>query len=117
MISRIRIEAYGASASEVEATLKAAYSLIQHALDPLEPVPTPDGPMEVRMDADDEMVIERDLEVVAHTASSFRGRMRLLLNVADDGGQVKVLRDLGVDVTTHGWIPPVVANADSDRPR
>lgn len=98
MISRIRIEAYAPSAAEVEATLKAAYALIVQTLEPGSRV---SGSIEA--EPDDEMVIERDLVEPFGSITAFKGRMRLLLNVANDGGQVGVLRSHGVDVTTHYW--------------
>lgn len=98
MITRIRIEAQGATAREVEDTLRVAYFEIGKAFDS-------ESEHRIRgyLDSDDEMVIERDLVEPAGQPTAFKGRMRLLLNIANDAGQVAVLRSHGVEPSLPTW--------------
>lgn len=93
MISRIRVEAFGATAAEVEATLQAAARVIYRSFDDTLPEAEPAWP------ADGETHIERDLAEPLGTATAWKGRMLLHLNVADDARQREVLRAMGVDVS------------------
>lgn len=80
MVTRVRIEAHGASAAEVEAHLNAVASAIRDMIEGVG-----DG-FELG-----QMVIQREEgEPAGHTA--FSGRGLLYLNVASDAGQVGWLR-------------------------
>lgn len=88
MVTRVRIDAEGASATEVEATLFA----VADSLDATYRWHASRG----------EQVIERQLaEPPGFTA--YRGRLTLHPNVASDSGQRDVLRAQGVDVVLPPW--------------
>lgn len=97
MISRIRIEAFGASAAEVEATLHAAASVIYRSFDDT----VPDAGE--KLIPDGEQHIERDLVEPAGTVDAWKGRMLLHLNVASDSRQIGVLEAMGVEVSKFAW--------------
>lgn len=86
MVTRVRIEAQGGSASEVEATLL----LVAATLDSIYDWNAGRG----------EQVIERQVVEPEGPTAHF-GRLILHPNVANDSGQVKFLEDNGVKVTKH----------------
>lgn len=88
MVTRVRIEARGASAAEVEAVLHAAAAAFAEELG--------------EDTAHGEQFIEREMaEPAGYTA--FSGRLILHPNVASDAPQVEALRRRGVDVTCPRW--------------
>jgi len=87
MITRIRIEAQGASAAEVEAILHAAAQAFDD---------------EYGETSYGEQFISRDTnEPAGHTA--FEGRLTIHPNVAHDAEQVAALARRGVPVTPPTW--------------
>lgn len=88
MVTRVRIEAQGGSAAEVEATLR----LVADTLESIYGWIASRG----------EQVIERQMaEPEGHTAHA--GRLILHPNVASDSGQVEFLEKNGVKVTKPAW--------------
>ena len=91
MLTRVRLEADGCSATEVEAILHAAADVLDEALN-LQAIAG-------------EQIIQREMgEPMGRTA--FTGRLVLHPNVADDAGQVAAIRDRGVPLTTFAATPP-----------
>lgn len=88
MITRIRIEAQGASAAEVESHLVAAADAIEEAI-------SLDG---VR----GEQVILREMAEPEGTSTAFQGRLIVHPNVADDARQVAWLLGRVATVTRFG---------------
>lgn len=88
MITRVRIEAEGGSASEVEAQLTKFAAALDEMMGWLA--------------SDGEQVIERQLvEPSGHTAH--KGRLILHPNVASDSGQVAWFTASGVKLTKPYW--------------
>lgn len=89
MITRVRIEAQGASAAEVEATMVAAANVFDEGM---------------RLQAiRGEQVIQREFSEPCGSPTAFSGRLVIHPNVASDGSQVERLAQLGVTVTPHAW--------------
>lgn len=85
MVTRVRIEAMGASAAEVEAHMNAVADLLDGRFNWIA--------------SRGEQIIKRELgEPDGHTA--FSGRLTLHPNVADDSGQTAVLKP------TPPYVPP-----------
>lgn len=90
MISRIRIDAFGASAADVEHALMAAYARFNEVLE---------------LDASPgEQVIERQLEEPYGTRHAFNGRMTLHPDVQEAAPQRKHI-ERGNPNTTFYWTP------------
>ena len=90
MISRIRIEAFGPSAADVEAQLQHAAQVADDGL---------------KLDAlQGEQVIERDCSAPADSHYSFKGRLILHPNVAplEGGNWPKITTNGGMTITTQG---------------
>lgn len=89
MVTRVRIDADGATATEVEAVLRAVAEALEERYTWLAPL--------------GEQVIERQLAEPEGATTAFRGRLTLHPNVASDSGQVEALAAQGVQVTRPYW--------------
>lgn len=88
MVTRVRIEAEGASASEVEAILYATADALEERF--------------TWLASRGEQVIQREV-AEPDGFSAFTGRLILHPNVASDSGQVEALAKMGVKVTVPKW--------------
>ncbi len=89
MVTRVRIDAEGATAGEVEAIFHAVAEALEERYGWLA--------------APGEMVIERQLAEPIGSHTTFSGRTTLHPNVASDSKQVEALEKQGVEITRPYW--------------